>query len=171
MTGGLAINASNSYSSYNEGLRINAGARTYATLTIGGTNGSTEGISDGAFWIGVYNTSSYARRLMIAHNGSTATNTYFYSNASGTVSPWLHLGNSGTITSGNADAVTGGVVYTAISNLSGTYVSLNGNEGILGTKVFGSGTSYGSVSSKTSYTAKANINYNSTLNALVFSFA
>ena len=171
MTGGLAINASNSYSSYNEGLRINAGARTYATITIGGTNNSTAGITDGAFWIGVYNTGSTARRLMIAHNGSTGTNTYFYSNASGTISPWLHLGNSGTITSGNSDAVTGGVVYTAINNLSNTYVGLTGDEGILGTKIFNSGTSYGSVTNKTSYTIKANIKYDSTLDALVFTFA
>ena len=171
MTGALVVEASNSYSSYNEGIRINAGASTFATLLMGGTNGTTSGTNDGAFWIGVYNTGSYARRLMIAHNGSTATNTYFYSNASGTVSPWLHLGNSGTITSDNADAVTGGVVYTAISNLSGTYVKTTGNEGILGTKVFGSGTSYGTVTNNTTFTQKANINYNSTLDAIVFSFA
>lgn len=166
MTGGLAINASNSYSSYNEGLRINAGARTYATLTIGGTNGSTEGISDGAFWIGVYNTSSYARRLMIAHNGSTGTNTYFYSNAAGTVSPWLHLGNSGTITNGNSDAVTGGVVYNAISNLSGSYVTLNTDQTITASqKTFTGATRWGSASK---YGA---VHYDTSLEALVFSFA
>lgn len=169
MTGCLIVQTTSSYASYNEGIRINKGGNGYSTLLLGGTTDSTSGTNVGAWWIGVNNT-QYARRLMIAHNGSGATGTYFYTNADATVTPNLRLGSSGTITSGNMDAVNGGTVYTAISNLSGTYVSLTGNEGILGVKVFGNGTSYGTVTNKTSYTAKANINYNSTLDALVFSF-
>ena len=164
-TGGLAINASNSYSSYNEGLRINAGARTYATLLLGGTNNSTAGTNDGAFWLGVYNTSSYTRRLMIAHNGSTATNTYFYASSASQVSPALHLGISGTITSGNADAVTGGTVYTALSE---GYVTLATEQTVSGRKTFSNLAA--ATFKPSSRDGSCNINYNSTLNALVFSF-
>ena len=164
-TGGLAINASNSYGSYNEGLRINAGARTYATLLLGGTNNSTSGTNDGAFWLGVYNTSSYTRRLMIAHNGSTATNTYFYSSSASQVSPALHLGASGTITSGNADAITGGTVYTALTQ---GYVTLTTEQTISGRKTF---ENLAAVTFKpSSGTDNCSINYDSTLGALVFSF-
>ena len=164
-TGGLAINASNSYSSYNEGLRINAGARTYATLLLGGTNNSTSGTNDGAFWLGVYNTSSYSRRLMIAHNGSTATNTYFYSSSASQVSPALHLGTSGTITSGNADAITGGTVYTALTQ---GYVTLATEQTITGRKTF---ENLAAVTFKpSSGTDNCSINYDATLGALVFSF-
>ena len=170
MTGTLTVNVTSGAGNYNEGVRINKANNNYSTLTLGGASGSTSGTGDGIWWIGT-NQVNYPYRLMIAHNGSGATGTYFYVPNSSTVTPLLRLGTSGTITSGNMDAVNGGTVYTAISNLSGSYVSLTGNEGILGTKVFGSGTSYGSVTSKTSYTEKANINYNATLDALVFSFA
>ena len=94
MSGALTVEASNSYSSYNEGIRINAGARTYATLLMGGTNGTTSGTNDGAFWIGVYNTGTTARRLMIAHNGSTNTGTYFYASSSSDISPSLRVGSN-----------------------------------------------------------------------------
>lgn len=164
-TGGLAINASNSYSSYNEGLRINAGARTYATLLLGGTNNSTAGTNDGAFWLGVYNTSSYTRRLMIAHNGSTATNTYFYASSASQVSPALHLGTSGTITSGNADAVTGGTVYTTLSE---GYVTLATEQTVSGRKTFSNLAA--ATFKPSSGDGSCNINYNTSLNALVFSF-
>ena len=170
MTGTLTVNVTSGAGNYNEGIRINKANNNYSTLTLGGASGSTSGIGDGIWWIGT-NQVSYPYRLMIAHNGSGATGTYFYVPNSSTVTPLLRLGTSGTITSGNMDAVNGGTVYTAISNLSGSYVSLTGNEGILGTKVFGSGTSYGSVTNKTAYTQKANINYNAMLDALVFSFA
>lgn len=94
MSGALTVEASNSYSSYNEGIRINAGARTYATLLMGGTAGTTSGTNDGAFWIGVYNTGTTARRLMIAHNGSTNTGTYFYASSSSDISPSLRVGSN-----------------------------------------------------------------------------
>lgn len=94
MSGALTVEASNSYSSYNEGIRINAGARTYATLLMGGTNGTTSGTNDGAFWLGVYNTGTTARRLMIAHNGSTNTGTYFYASSSSDISPSLRVGSN-----------------------------------------------------------------------------
>ena len=94
MSGALTVEASNSYSSYNEGIRINASARTYATLLMGGTNGTTSGTNDGAFWLGVYNTGTTARRLMIAHNGSTNTGTYFYASSSSDISPSLRVGSN-----------------------------------------------------------------------------
>lgn len=107
MSGALTVEASNSYSSYNEGIRINAGARTYATLLMGGTAGTTSGTNDGAFWIGVYNTGGTARRLMIAHNGSTGTGTYFYASSASNVSPSLAIGT---------DLKVAGISYLGVGN-------------------------------------------------------
>lgn len=115
--GPLIVRSTNAAGSYDEGIRINQGINGYSSLTFGGTQDSVSGTGDYQFWIGTNRTNaSYQRKLIIAHNGSTASNTYFYANAAGTVSPYLNLGSSGTITSGNTQAVTGGVVYTALTN-------------------------------------------------------
>ncbi len=89
MTGGLNISHS-AGGNYNEGLRLNkAASNSSATLVIGGTSGSTTGISDGAFWIGAVSTS---RKLWITHNSSTDGQTFFYSSSSTDKSPSLQLG-------------------------------------------------------------------------------
>ena len=116
MSGTLCINSA-STGSFTEGLRINAGNGGYSTLLIGGTADSTSGTSAGAFWIGTNTTNaSYKRKLYIGQNGSTQSTTYFGTDADATVTPYLNLGSSGAVASGNTRAVTGGVVYTAIQN-------------------------------------------------------
>lgn len=105
--GCLAINSTTG--DYTEGLRINLASNGYSTLTIGTANGSGNNISDGAYWIGTYTGS---RKLYIAHNCSTQTATYFGADSSGAQSPYLNLGSSGTVESGNTRAVTGGAVYS-----------------------------------------------------------
>lgn len=114
ITGGpLIVESDNAVGSYDEGIRINRGKGGYATLHIGGADGSTTGTGGSQWWIGC-NPASYARKLFIAQNGSTASATYFGSDADGTVSPYLNLGTSGSIASGNTRAVTGGAVYSFI---------------------------------------------------------
>ena len=116
--GTIIINPDANYSnSYNEGIRINASSNNAAsTILLGANSGSTTGTGDGVFWIGTTKNATHQRKLFISHNGSTASNTYFYADAAGTVSPYLNLGSSGSIASGNTRAVTGGVVYTALTN-------------------------------------------------------
>ena len=107
MTGCLKINSTTG--DFSEGLRLNLASNGYTTLTIGTTNGSTNGISDGGFWIGTY---TGTRKLYIAHNASTQSATYFGADSSNAYSPYLNLGSSGTVESGNTRAVTGGAVYS-----------------------------------------------------------
>jgi len=115
--------------------------------------------------------------------GAPSTDAYSYlvglrgwSDSSGGNSHELAFNNTGIYhRSGATTSWSGWSRLLDSSNYSGylnsAYVGLTGNEGILGTKIFGSGTSYGNVTNKTSYTEKANINYNATLDALVFTFA
>jgi len=122
MSGTLRIDtaAAPSYG-YGEGLRINKNAANgISTLTIGTDNGTATGINDGGWWIGTSH-SSKPRQLFITHNGSTGGGTYFYASSASDHNAKLHLSASGTITSGNTDAVTGGVVYTAIQNALATF--------------------------------------------------
>lgn len=116
MTGPLIMGATNAAGSYDEGIRINAGKNGFSSLIIGGASGSTSGTSDGQFWIGTNrDNASYKRKLYIAHAGSTASGTYFESDSASRVGPALHLGWSGSVSSGNEYAVTGGNVYNAIA--------------------------------------------------------
>ena len=116
MSGPLLVNATGGVGSYDEGIRINAGKNGYATLCIGGGANSTSGTAEGQFWIGTNPTNnSYKRKLYIAQNGSTGSGTYFESDSASRVGPALHLGWSGSVTSGNSYAVTGGNVYDAIA--------------------------------------------------------
>lgn len=92
MSGPLCMNSAKD--NYREGIRINAGANGYSTLTIGTESNSTEGISDKSFWIGTNRTNaSHARKLYIAHNSSTASTTLFYAENSSQVSPYLQIGS------------------------------------------------------------------------------
>lgn len=116
LTGGslsntLSINSGSG--NYGEGLRINQGNASYSTFLIGGTTNSTSGTNDGAFWIGTHGTD---RKLWIAHNGSTNSDTYFYASGTSARSPALHLGVSGSIASGDGNAITGGTVYNWLVN-------------------------------------------------------
>ena len=117
MSGPLLVNATGGVGSYDEGIRINAGKNGYATLVIGGTANSTSGTADGQFWLGTNPTNgTYKRKLYIAHAGSTGSGTYFESDSASRVGPALHLGWSGSVANGNAYAVTGGTVYSALSS-------------------------------------------------------
>ena len=63
ITGGpLIVEADNAVGSYDEGIRINRGKAGYATLHIGGADGSTSGTGASQWWIGC-NPGSTARRL------------------------------------------------------------------------------------------------------------
>lgn len=139
------------------------GTRTIKNMTAKGNLGWTAAATD--IYIPTVNTLAYWNG---AYSGTSSNLTYCNQGAFGTAATYTA---TTSITSGGTGLPTAGAVYTAINNLSSSYVSLNGNEGILGTKIFGSGTSYGTVTNKTTYTEKANINYNSTLEAIVFSFA
>lgn len=112
----VIINASYASGNFDEGIRINAGKSGWSTLVLGGEASSTTGTSDCQFWIGTNRDyASYKRKLYIAHAGSTASETYFEADSASRVSPALHLGWSGSVANGNAYAVSGGVVYNAIS--------------------------------------------------------
>lgn len=118
LTGSLSITSNPSTSNYNEGIRINQGKGGVSTLLLGGTDSSTTGTNDGAWWIGTVagNISTYGRKLWITHNGSTSGNTYFHAPNSSTISPYLQLGSSGSVASGDNNAITGGAVYSWLSN-------------------------------------------------------
>ena len=117
MQGPLIVRATDGAGSYDEGIRINAGKNGYSSLVLGGSQDSVSGTGVGQFWIGTNSTNtSYKKKLYIAHNGSIASNTYFYVSGDSDVSPYLNLGSSGSVTSGNTQAVTGGVVYTALTS-------------------------------------------------------
>jgi hypothetical protein len=123
MQGPLIIRATDGTGQYDEGIRINAGKNGYSSLSFGGGQDTISGTADGQFWVGTNSTNdSFKRKLYIAHAASTGSGTYFYVSSATQVSPALKLGTSGSITSGNGDAVTGGVVYTALSN----YLPLSG---------------------------------------------
>ena len=120
MQGPLIVRATDGAGSYDEGIRINAGKNGYSTLTFGGGQDTISGTADGQFWMGTNSTNdSYKRKLYIAHAGSTGSGTYFYVSSASQVSPALKLGTSGSIATGNGDAVTGGVVYAALGNYLG----------------------------------------------------
>ena len=111
MTGTLCMNSSNN--NYGEGIRINAGANSYSTLTIGTEANSTSGISDKAFWIGTNrDNASYYRKLYIAHNSSTASTTYFYASSQTDYSPSLQVGGllsgRGVVAANTANSSTAG---------------------------------------------------------------
>ena len=123
MQGPLVIRATDGAGSYDEGIRINAGKNGFSSLSFGGGQDTITGTADGQFWVGTNSTNdSFKRKLYIAHASSTGSGTYFYASSATQGSPALKLGTSGTITSNNGDAVTGGVVYTALSN----YLPLSG---------------------------------------------
>lgn len=93
-------------------------------------------------------------------------------------------GHVGGVTAVSASDITGllsfGTAYNAstnkiatmsdVSGAVGNFLTYNVNEGVSAKKIFAQGTSYGTVSSKTNFTEKVNINYNSTLDAIVFTF-
>ena len=129
MTGCLIVKATGAAGSYDEGIRINAGKNGYATLCIGGAENSTTGTSEGQFWIGTNPTNnSYKRKLYIAQNGSTGSETYFEADSASRTSPALRLGWSGNVADGNAYAVTGDVVYDYIvSHMLSARPNVSGN--------------------------------------------
>lgn len=118
LTGSLSVTSNPSTSNYNEGIRINQGKGGVSTLLLGGTANSTTGTNDGAWWIGTVagNIGAYGRKLWIAHNGSTNSNTYFHAPNSSTISPYLQLGSSGSVASGDSNAVNGNAVYSWLAN-------------------------------------------------------
>lgn len=123
MHGPLIIRATDGAGSYDEGIRINAGKTGYSSLSFGGGQDTISGTADGQFWVGTNSTNaSYKRKLYIAHAGSTNSGTYFYVSSASQVSPALKLGTSGAVANGDGDAVSGGVVYTALSS----YLPLSG---------------------------------------------
>ena len=158
MQGPLIIRATDGTGQYDEGIRINAGKNGYSSLSFGGGQDTISGTADGQFWIGTNSTNdSYKRKLYIAHATSTGSGTYFYASSATQGSPALKLGTSGSIASGNGDAVTGGVVYTALSNylpLSGG--SLSASMNFKSTTYDGSAANNG-VSSGISYPTTFNI--------------
>lgn len=158
MQGPLIVRATDGAGSYDEGIRINAGKNGYSSLSFGGGQDTISGTADGQFWMGTNSTNdSFKRKLYIAHAASTGSGTYFYVSSATQVSPALKLGTSGSIVSDNKDAVTGGVVYTALSNylpLSGG--SLSGTMNFKSTTYDGSAANNG-VSSGISYPTTFNI--------------
>lgn len=91
MTGTLCMNSATG--NYGEGIRINAGSGGYSSFTLGTEANSRQGISDCGFWIGTNRTNtSYQRKLYIAHNSSTASETYFYASSATDYSPSLQVG-------------------------------------------------------------------------------
>ena len=119
---------------------------------VNGTNSTNlYSVSDGAAYVNKYSDSWIAQIYQDYRTGQIALR----GKNNGTWQAWRKVLDSSNYT----------------NYLGSVYVKTTGNEGVLGTKVFGSGTSYGSVTNNTTYTEKANINYNSTLEAIVFSFA
>ena len=111
MTGTLIVKSSEG--NYREGIRVNRVADTsWADITIGSKADS--GTGDFVWFIGTPPTSN-GRILYISHNASSS-NTYFHADSASRNGPALHLGWSGSVASGNADAVNGGVVYDYIAS-------------------------------------------------------
>lgn len=110
MSGCLSITSTGN--NFTEGVRINTASNGFFTLLLGGSGNS--GTRDGAFWIGGNNT-YYPRILFVSHNGSNAGNTYFHASGATDQSPKLHL-PSGSIASGDYDAVNGDAVYGYIAS-------------------------------------------------------
>ena len=101
MTGHLCISDKSGSYSWNEGIRINKAGNNYSSLVMGGAVDSTSGTADGVWWMGC-NMTTLGRKLYFAHNGSTASSTYFYADSSSQVSPHLRIG--GTLGIGNVAA-------------------------------------------------------------------
>lgn len=102
MTGCLTIETIG-ITDFREGIRINSADNGWASLLIGGANGSTSGISDNAFWIGTC-ASSFSRKLFITHNGSNK-DTFFYASSANDKSPSLQLGGELKIGGNNGPTI------------------------------------------------------------------